>query len=171
MTKIMIGETSVVLKPGDEILWQGRPEQGVLITRGRLIFTAIGLTLIVLGLWLMLTVRMSGPILGLPLLLYGLYMGVWQWISDKKRRAKTYYAITTTRALIVYHPRAMAYQILPKSPIKLIKGKYDRVLFASERVIGVQLGSHRRWVAFRDLADGQEPYDILKQIQARVGAG
>jgi len=167
MSKTLNG-TKLTLKDGERIIWRGRPVQGFLFSRAALLWAALGVVLVLLGLGLMMQGEMGAAALALPLLAFGLYLVVGQPLLDRKQRANVEYAITTNRALIASGGRVMAWPILAKSRITLRKGSTDQVGFAVDRQLGVQQGSSLRRIAFRDLADGAEPYALLQDLQARA---
>ncbi len=163
-----LGGIPLKLKEEERILWEGRPVQGFLFTRSKLIWAGLGVVLALVGLWAILAGGFAGAMLGLPLLLAGLYLGAAHWFVDRNHRADTWYAISTSRAMIANRGRVLAYTIQAKSPISLKRGATDRLRFAITRQLGVQNGSSRRWVGFADLADGREAYELLLELKERA---
>ena len=169
MQKVTIGGKPVTLKDGEEIIWQGRPAQGIIRNP---VHIGFGLALLALGLWLMLggygPLATGGAMLGLPIVAIGAYLAYFHAIVEKNRRAGTYYALTNQRAVLAYGLRVLGYPILPGSGITLKKSRYDVVHFAVERQPGVQNGSSRRRVGFGHLENGQEVFDLLMKIKERA---
>lgn len=163
-----LGGIPIRLKQGEHIVWRGRPVQGFLFSRAILLWTALGVVLVLLALALLMQGEAGAAALALPLLAFGLYLIVGHPLLDRKQRAGLEYAITTQRALIASGSRVKAWPILAQSRITLRKGATDRVGFAVYRQLGVQQGSSRRLVAFRDLADGTKPHALLQQLKARA---
>ncbi len=166
MAKVEIGGKPVTLKDGEEIIWQGRPVQGIIRNP---VHIGWGLALLALGLWLTIggvgPVSGAGAMLGLPLVLAGGYLLFFHAKVERNRRADMYYALTTQRAVLAYGRRVLGYQILPGSRITLKKGRYDVVYFAVDRQLGVQNGSSLRRVGFGHLENGDEVYALLLDIQ------
>ena len=166
MQKITIGGTPVTLKDGEKIIWQGRPVQGIIRNP---VHIGWGLALLALGLWLAVggygPLSGAGAMLGLPLIIAGVYLAYFNAIVEKNRRAGTYYALTNQRAVLAYGRRVLGYTILPESRVTLKKGRYDVVHFAVDRQLGVQSGSGLRRVGFGHLENGQEVFDMLQKIK------
>ncbi len=169
MQKTTIGGTPVKLRDGEEIIWQGRPVQGILRNP---VHIGWGLVLLALGLWLAIggfgPVSGAGAMLGLLFVLAGGYLVFFHAKVEKNRRADMHYAVTTQRAILAYGGRALGYPILPSFHITLKKGRYDVVYFAVERQLGVQSGSSLRRVGFGHLESGDEVYALLLDIQKKA---
>ena len=163
-----LGGTRINLKEGERIIWRGRPVQGFLFSRATLLWTALGVVLVLLALALLMQGEAGAAALALPLLAFGLYLIVGHPLLDRKQRAGVEYAITSQRALIAHGAKVKAWPILAQSRITLRKGATDQVGFAVDRQLGVQQGSSLRLVAFRNLADGSEPYALLQDLKARA---
>ena len=93
----------------DEILcWVGRPDPTALLTRkdAYLIPFSIVWTMVVgLGVFKVLGVAGGGWILGLPMLLFGLYMMIGRFVYKAWRKRHMIYAVTDRRALILTRGR------------------------------------------------------------------
>ena len=163
-----LGGIPIRLKDGEHIVWRGRPVQGFLFSRAILAWAALGVGLVLLALALLTQGEAGAAALALPLLAFGLYLVVGHPLLDRKQRAGMEYAITSQRALIANGAKVKAWPILAQSRISLRKGATDRVGFAVDRQLGVQQGSSRRRVVFRNLADGSEPFALLQDLKARA---
>lgn len=166
MAKVEIGGKPVNLKDGEEIIWRGRPVQGIIRNP---VHIGWGLAFLALGFWLAIggfgPVLGAGAMLGLPLALAGGYLVFFHAKVERNRRADMYYALTTQRAILAYGRRALGYPVLPSFRITLKKGRYDVVFFAVDRQLGVQSGSSLRRVGFGHLENGDEVYALLLDIQ------
>lgn len=97
---------------GEKLLWAGKPKQGTmfrmddvfkiplsLLWTGMIIFwevLALGIKSDIGGI-----ISIILPVLGIPLVIFGLYMIFGRFIYDSKKRSKTFYGVTDQRALIV----------------------------------------------------------------------
>ena len=102
------------LDPGEQLLWSGRPRQGIVMQAAdaymipfALIWTA-GVTLwTLMALGSVLTSKGGDPIVylflavGLWMTLSGLYMLIGRYFADAYMRARTVYGLTNRRALIL----------------------------------------------------------------------
>jgi len=92
--------------PGERLLWAGRPKQGLAFRGWDVLYVPFGGLLLVGGsIFIVLAISETGdPFLALFLslwLLAAAYMAVGRFFVDARRRASTYYAVTSMRALII----------------------------------------------------------------------
>jgi hypothetical protein len=94
------------LEAGEKLLWTGLPRRGLML-RG-IDFFAIPFSLLWCGfaiVWETMTFTTGAPLLfrlwGVPFVLVGLYIVFGRFIVDAKSRARTVYAVTDRRVLIV----------------------------------------------------------------------
>ena len=158
-----LGGKPLTLREGEQIIWQGRPVQGIIRNPAHI---ASGALLAGLGLW-----ALGGGFGLTPLLLLaiGAYLMLGHAVVEKNRRAGTYYALTNQRALLAYGIRVLAYPILPRSDIRLKKGRYDTVLLDTDHQIGKQPGANRQTIGFGHLENGEELYKLMRSIQKKGG--
>ncbi|HKF43220.1 MAG TPA: PH domain-containing protein [Thermoanaerobaculia bacterium] len=93
-----------LLGPDEKLLWTGRPRQGFFLRSAD--GFAIPFSLFWTGfavLWVVLAGKSSNVlwIVGVPLLLIGVYMMVGRFFLDAWQRARTWYGLTNQRVLIV----------------------------------------------------------------------
>ncbi len=93
------------LGPGERLLWSGQPRRGIRLQPADAVF--ISFTLLWSGfaiVWEYQAIEGAGlffALAGVPFILIGVYMIVGRFFADARRRAKTAYALTDQRVLIV----------------------------------------------------------------------
>jgi len=102
-----VRETMIrLLKPGEELLWSGRPKKGIIFYWFDYIAIPVGLLLGGVFIWSMLS-ESSGPrilfppvLLIAPLLLMLFHFLIGRFFINAKQREKTFYALTSERIII-----------------------------------------------------------------------
>ncbi len=163
MKTAAIGDKPVNLNDNEEIIWQGRPQQGIIRNPAHI---GVGLALLALGLWL----TVSGVLLASLLVLSGGYLAYFHAIVEKNRRASTYYALTNQRVILAYSLRVLAYSVLPESRFTLKSGRYDTVLFSDSQHTGGPQGARLRGVGFGHLKNGEDVYNMMLSVQKTLAA-
>ena len=104
----------VHLSPGEQVLWSGQPRQGVMFRPADVFMVPFSLLwggFAIFWEWSVISMPSrhgsvrSAPwffvLWGVPFVLVGLYMIVGRFFFDARQRARTVYALTSTRVLIV----------------------------------------------------------------------
>jgi hypothetical protein len=97
------------LMPNETLLWTGRPKQGLLVRPADAI--VIPVSLLWAGFFLLIAyslVATNSPLARLwvvPLVLIGLYGLFGRFVSDARQRARTVYALTSQRVMIITKSR------------------------------------------------------------------
>ena len=155
MAVLTLGDKLITLSEGENLLWQGRPVQGVLRNP---VHIGGGVLLIVAGL---LAISNTAILWAVPLLLAGGYLVFYHAIVEKNRRAGTYYAITNQRAILAYSLRVLVFPLNAASEITLKTTRFETILFSDGRPIG----AHQGRIGFGHLENGQEVYKLLMKIK------
>ena len=94
------------LEPGEQLLWSGRPGQGVRLRRADAF--AIPFSLIWAGftaVWEIEAIRSGEPLFmrlwGIPFLVLGAYLVVGRFVADARLRRNTVYGVTDRRVILV----------------------------------------------------------------------
>ena len=106
------------LAPGEQVLWQGRPRQGLMLHRADLWVVPFSLMWAGFALhWEWTVLHSDAPaffiLWGIPFVLVGLYITVGRFFFDARRRAGTRYALTTERVLLASGKDYRRVQSLP----------------------------------------------------------
>ena len=93
------------LAAGEQILWQGKPRQGLMLRSADAYlvpFSLLWCGFVIFWEWNV--IRLGAPLLfklwGIPFVLVGLYLVAGRFFTDARRRAHTHYVLTTERLLI-----------------------------------------------------------------------
>lgn len=160
-----------LLDPGEEILWQGRPDGRPQVDFSRPAPMLMGAFFMVFSVvWMNMASRAGGYFWMFGLIFFGIgfynVIGVHLWTGY--RRAHTHYTLTTKRAFIatdILGRRSLrSYPIDPEAEIELIDGPLATVHFARVHRKGRNGGYHVP-VGFERIAEGRAVYRHLRQIQ------
>lgn len=167
-----------LLDPGEEILWQGRPDAGVRIDTSRPMELLMGLFFMLFAVvWMNMASRAGGNFWMFGLIFFGIgfynAIGVHLWKAHV--RARTHYTLTNKRGFIATdvlgRRRLHSHAIDADSPVELTEGALSSVYFATERKRRKR-GYSEIPVGFEQIADGREVYRHIRAIQqGRTGQG
>jgi hypothetical protein len=97
------------LAPGERVLWTGQPRQGVRFRAADIFLIPFSIAWLGFAIfWTTMATRITRPagvpalnvifpLFGIPFILMGIYLTVGRFWLDARRRARTFYAITTYR--------------------------------------------------------------------------
>ena len=162
---------SGLLDPGEEILWQGRPDARPHIDFSHPMMMVMGAFFMVFSLvWMNMASRAPGHFWMFGLIFFGIgfynFIGVHFWKGFQ--RAHTHYTLTTKRAFIATdllgRRTLKSYPIEQGAEIELIDGPLATVRFARVHRKGKN-GGYYVPVGFERIAEGRTVYQHLRQIQ------
>ncbi len=157
----------------EDLLWTGRPGQGLRYSKSGMVMSIIGAFFTGLGL-INLRVSMATEgtdsflILDYIIVAGGLYLLVGHWFLDAQQRKTTRYALTNKRALIYSGLRQMRLRSYPVENAKLSligDGPYS-VIFGTEARKNDNFSTYKQEVGFRFVDDGREVYDKMQKVAA-----
>lgn len=100
------------LRPGEQLLWCGRPDSGVWFTAADLYLIPFSILWCGFAIFWEAGASQSGdPVFtawGLPFIAVGLYMVIGRFFYKHQRKKQTSYGITTQRALVAVGARSLA---------------------------------------------------------------
>jgi len=166
--------------PGEKVIWAGRPKQGFHFTLFDIFLVPFSLAFFAFALaWEYVVLFVEDPewlfaIFGLPFLLVGFQMLAWRFVTDKNRRARTHYALTDQRALVLEtgkEPRLFAYVPSDLFDLRLVNRKpYGDVSFGKWKIPVGKRGSISHWPygvfsGFRLIENAEEVYEKLEKLR------
>jgi hypothetical protein len=162
-----------LLEPGEEILWQGRPDPGFALKLSNILLAIFGFFFASFALFWMAMAYQSGGgfwMFGLLHFTVGLGFALSSVFWPTFRRRRSWYTLTNRRAFIAANlplrgKILQSYPITAKSTLELIDGALATVNFAEKTKSGKN-GSYTVPVGFERITDGREVYRLLRQIQA-----
>lgn len=167
------GHWDGILDPGEEILWQGRPD-GAVVFRPSSIFTFVsGLCFSGFALFWMVTASQEGGTFWMVGLLHfcvglGISFGAIFWSAWKRRHS--WYTLTNRRAFIAsdlpFRGRSLkSYPVSDDTVLELEPGDLTTVWFAeaTSRSGGGYLTTIK--IGFERIPDGTEVYRLMRDVQ------
>lgn len=168
-----------ILDPGEQILWQGRPDQ-------RFHFNLMKLPLVIFGLgfagfalfWMVMAAEAGGGFWAFGLIHFsvglGLVFSAVGWAT--LRRRGTWYTLTDRRAFIatalpLRGKNLDSYTITPDMRLSLRDGRPGSLIFASEERRGNKGGVYNEDIGFERIAEADRVYRLMRDIQRRKRAG
>jgi hypothetical protein len=117
------------LRPGETLLWVGRPVQGIVFRRTdwAIILFSLAWTAVAIS-WVTGALRYGINVLLNPcpnvvivgVLGFGLYMLVGRFLDDARQRSRTWYALTDRRALILYVGKTVCFNAVEGPDCKTV---------------------------------------------------
>jgi len=170
-------EWAGILDPGEQVLWQGRPDPGVTITAANMATLLFGLVFAGFALFWMMMASLAGGAfwmfgllhftVGLCIAFGGIFWGPW-------RRRHTWYTLTDRRAFIardmpIAGRTLKSYPITPETRLEFRDGTPGSIMFDHE-MRRRKNGSYKVAIGFERIEDAQEVLRRMRQVQERQSA-
>lgn len=167
-----------ILRDGEKILWQGRPDPGFYVHPSRrktfvfgVIFSALGgiavLAALVIGEGL-------AALFGLAFAAFGLLFAAQGGLWPTYQRKHSYYTLTSQRAIIGIalpnrQPELKTFEIEPGDRYELMPGNPGSIVFDHEAT-GVEINDVPQYfaVGFMRFAEAEHVWRLLQEQQARM---
>lgn len=165
-----------ILEPGEDILWQGRPDQEFNLRRQPLGTILFGLAFTAFAAFWMYGAAQGGGffwLFGLVHFSVGLFLAFGPPIRTQIARRNTWYTLTNRRALIATKTlrgerRLSSYVITDQMALNLIEGPPDSLHFAFES-LNTRFGPRNRAIGFDDIPEGRRVLALMRDIQRNRG--
>ena len=163
-----------ILDPGEEILWQGRPDQSFAIPPVNFGKAVFGLFFAGFAtFWMIMASQAPGPfwMFGLIFFFAGVGMIAEALLMPTFRRRNTWYTLTDRRAFIASKTllggrKLDSYPIDPDTKLSLIDLTLGTIHFA-EKTKRTDNGTVQTAIGFERITDAREVYALMRQIQRR----
>jgi len=171
------------LSAGERVLWSGQPRQGIIV-RGADAFM-IPFSLMWGGFavfWEASVISSNAPaffvLWGVPFVLVGIYLIVGRFFAESRQRARTFYAVTNERVLIVsglFSRKIKSLNLRTLSDLSLSEGKSNEgtVSFGGGSPLASMFGGFSGWPGmeahlgprFDVIENAKTVYEIIRKAQ------
>jgi hypothetical protein len=139
-------QVSSYLTPGEQLLWAGRPDPDVNFTAADAFVVPFSIMWCGFAVfWEATAVAGGAPLFfalwGIPFVLVGLYVAVGRFVYKKRRKRRTAYGLTRTRALVAVGSSSMSDAPLASAPISIKRSR-------DGRFVNVTFGQRSGWGAW-----------------------
>lgn len=171
------------LDPGEDLIWEGRPNTGVRFKVSDIFLSLFGAVFGGFALfWIVMASSIGGdapggvglffPLFGLPFLAVGAYMMVGRFFWDSYVRSKTVYALTTKRGIVArsaFGRSLKSYPIRRETEVEYLPGEEATIYLAREQRRGKN-GTYTVKRGFEYINGGDEVYRLIRALQqGRLG--
>jgi len=166
-----------ILDPGENIIWQGRPDGAIILKARNIMSVIFGLFFAGFALfWMVMAASAGGGFWMFGLIHFSVGVGiifVAAFAGPYKRR-NSWYTLTDRRAIIasdlpILGKKLQSWPITAASTLSLIQGPPDTVIFA-EKTKRTKNGSRQVPIGFERIEDGREVYRMMRDIQTNAQA-
>ena len=143
------------LSAGERVLWSGQPRQGVIIRGADALMIPFSLLWGSFAIfWELSVINSNAPaffaLFGIPFVLVGIYLIIGRFFFEARHRARTYYAVTNERILIISGLSCRKVQSLDLrtlSDLSLSEGKGNEgtITFGSGSPFNSMFGGFSSW--------------------------
>jgi hypothetical protein len=171
------------LLSGEKALWVGQPRQGILLRGADVFFIPFGLLWGGLAFFWEFSVITSGApflvvLLGIPFVLIGIYIIIGRFYVDAKQRARTFYAVTNERVLIVsglFSRKVKSLNLRTLSDLSLSEGKGNEgtISFGGSFPFAGLFGGFSGWpgmgaflgARFEQISGARAVFEVIRRAQ------
>ncbi len=119
------------LRPGERLLWSGRPDPAVHLTVADVFLIPFGLLWTGFSVFWTFGVAAGGAplpsvLFGLPFVLFGLYMLVGRFVYKARRKRRTAYGVTTERVLVAVGDASLSDSPVRYQPVAVRRSRSGR---------------------------------------------
>lgn len=167
------------LGPNEQVLWSGRPKQGMLLRPADAIQIPFSLLWCGFAIFWESSVSATGNVFfmlwGVPFVAIGLYMVVGRFLAEARLRSRTFYAVTTQRVLIVsglFSRTVKSLEMKGLTNVTLSEGRAGRgsIVFGAEGAFASLFSGASNWPGARQQAaprlelieDARSVYQIIR---------
>lgn len=172
------------LAPLEHVLWSGQPRQGMVLRGSDLFQIPFSVMWCGFALFWEASVARSGNaffmLWGVPFVAVGLYIVFGRFFVEARQRARTFYAVTGQRVLIVSgvfsrSVKSLDLNGMPALTLSEGRGGRGSIVFGPENGVGAMFGGASSWPGARQLAtprfdlieDPRRVYEIIRGASAR----
>jgi hypothetical protein len=148
-------EIKAQLSSGEKVLWSGQPKQGVIVRGADAFMIPFSLMWGGFAIFWEASVLKSGApgffaLWGIPFVLIGLYLIFGRFFFEAKQRARTFYAVTNERIIIVsgvFNRKVKSLNLRTLSDLSLSEGKEDEgtITFGGGSPLSSMFGGFSSW--------------------------
>ncbi|MBC3910649.1 hypothetical protein [Undibacterium umbellatum] len=182
MTTSLFPQITSQLSSNERLLWSGQPRQGFMLQATDLFMIPFSLMWGGFALfWEYTVITSNAPLLfwlwGIPFVLIGLYMIIGRFFFEALQRAKTFYAVTDERVLIVsgiFTSSITSLNLHSLGELSLTEGKNGEgsVIFGHNPLANLLAGFsglagtlNSKMTQFRSIAGAKQVFDLIHQTK------
>jgi hypothetical protein len=176
------------LAPGELVLWSGRPRRGLTLEATDAFMIPFSLLWAGFAVfWEVSALAGDAPVFfliwGIPFLAVGAYITVGRFFWDARQRARTHYALTDRRALVISGGRrhlvsSTDLRHLGTLEVTEHRGGRATLTFGASTMpmwrwvpAGWPMAGQYRPAAFRSIEDGRRVYELFRDAEYRAVSG
>ncbi|HHC30075.1 MAG TPA: hypothetical protein ENK80_05890, partial [Rhodobacterales bacterium] len=164
-----------ILREGEKVLWQGKPDPGFYVDPSRRNAFGMGVLFAIIGFAMLLAAGANGEpggvLFSLAFTGFGLYHALSQsWWQTRKRR-HTFYSLTNQRAILGIalpgHERTLkTFEITPDGDFELRDGNPGSIIFAFEDE-GLKINERTQYFAagFLRIDEARKVWEMIHALQ------
>ena len=169
----MSREWDGTLRKGEEVLWQGAPGTGFLLTMSerREFFSGLAgfaIAALCIGIASHSSSAIGAWLIGGTVFVYGLWPMSEALLREPSHRSRTIYLLTNQAAYIILREpggRSQRFDIVPEMPLDLISFKDAGTVIFHEKEIEVGEGTDIRKTGFEHIPDAEHVFALMSDLR------